>query len=712
MNHKKLPARPPALLLVLPLLSPVMAAEPPATTELAEILVTGTLREQPLHEVAASVTVLDAQTLREAGQQHFQDVLGLVPNLNWAAGSSRPRYFQIRGIGEREQYEGAPNPSVGFLIDDIDFSGLGMPATLFDVGRIEVLRGPQGTRYGANALAGLIVVRGNDPQPESGYALEASGGNFGQRSFGASATGPAAALNSAWRVAVHKYQSDGFIDNAALGRNDTNARDELTARVKWRTWLGESGTLDFTYLHADIDNGYDAWSLDNTRVTHSDEPGVDRQRANAASLRLENQVRGGNTLTAIAGYGHSKTAYGFDYDWGSPAFWQPYVYDGSEHWDRTRSTASAELRLASPQAQGDGAAWLLGAYALRLKEDGRYSSNGNYEDPFDPAWNWSDDRLIDDRYRATNLALFGQLDGAFAQVWRWSAGLRVEQRRARYRDAGEANGTPQTSDFRARNRMLGGQLSLSRDLGDATSVYALVSRGFKAGGFNLGGVADDLRRFGPEYLWNLESGVKTLLPGGRGHADVAVFYQRRKDQQVRSGRQLVGGGPYEFVTLNLPSGYSAGVEASMHYQLLPQLTVGGSLGLLRSRSGPVINRDGDPVPSRENAHAPQYTASLNATWRHPSGFFVRADATAMDDFYFDVPTDHDQQSRAHALAHFKVGFERGQWQVHGWLRNAFDKQYAVRGFHFGNDPRIGWDDRLYLQYGDPRQFGVSASVSF
>src|SRR5690606_16037664 len=251
----------------------------------------------------------DAQTLREAGQQHFQDVLGLVPNLNWAAGTSRPRYFQIRGIGEREQYEGAPNPSVGFLIDDIDFSGLGMPATLFDVGRIEVLRGPQGTRYGANALAGLIVVRGNDPELEPGYALEASGGNFGQRAVGASATGPVAALNSAWRVAVHKHQSDGFIDNAALGRDDTNARDELSARVKWRTWLGESGRLDFTYLHADIDNGYDAWSLDNTRVTQSDEPGIDRQRANAASLRLENQVRGGNTLTAIAGYGHSKTAY-------------------------------------------------------------------------------------------------------------------------------------------------------------------------------------------------------------------------------------------------------------------------------------------------------------------------------------------------------------------------------------------------------------------
>ena len=131
--------------------------------ELDEIVVTATLRQQPLVEAPASVSVLDSSTLSQAGRQHFEDVLALVPNLHWAGGTSRPRYFQIRGIGEREQYEGAPNPSVGFLIDDIDFSGVGMPATLFDVGRIEVLRGPQGTRYGANALAGLIVVRGNEP---------------------------------------------------------------------------------------------------------------------------------------------------------------------------------------------------------------------------------------------------------------------------------------------------------------------------------------------------------------------------------------------------------------------------------------------------------------------------------------------------------------------------------------------------------------------
>src|SRR5271156_2584569 len=137
-----------------------------ADDTLEEIVVTASLRSTSVAELPESVTVIDRDTLRAAGVQHFEDVLSLITDLNWAAGTSRPRFFQLRGIGEVEQYQGAPNPSVGFLIDDIDFSGVGMPATLFDVQEIQVLRGPQGTTYGANALAGLISVRTNDPGTE------------------------------------------------------------------------------------------------------------------------------------------------------------------------------------------------------------------------------------------------------------------------------------------------------------------------------------------------------------------------------------------------------------------------------------------------------------------------------------------------------------------------------------------------------------------
>src|SRR4029077_459132 len=103
-------------------------------------LVTAGLRDTTVSELPQSVTVLDESALQSAGVQHFEDVISLIPNLSWASGTSRPRFFLMRGIGEVEQYQGAPNPSVGFLIDDIDFSGIGMPATLFDTKQVEVLR--------------------------------------------------------------------------------------------------------------------------------------------------------------------------------------------------------------------------------------------------------------------------------------------------------------------------------------------------------------------------------------------------------------------------------------------------------------------------------------------------------------------------------------------------------------------------------------------
>ena len=91
--------------------------------KLDEIIVTATLRSVSLEELPGSASVLNDRALHDAGQQHFEDVLPLVPNLNWAGDTSRPRYFQIRGIGELQQYQGAPNPSVGLLLDAIDFSG-------------------------------------------------------------------------------------------------------------------------------------------------------------------------------------------------------------------------------------------------------------------------------------------------------------------------------------------------------------------------------------------------------------------------------------------------------------------------------------------------------------------------------------------------------------------------------------------------------------
>src|SRR5688572_2447147 len=238
------------------------AAEPP----LDEVVVTAELRDRELRHLPASATVLDAHTLEIAGVQHFQDVLALVPNLNWSAGTSRPRFFQLRGIGELEQWQGAPNPSVGLLIDGIDFSGVGMPATLADVDRIEVLRGPQGTAYGANALAGLIAVNTRAPRRDPELGADVTLGDYGTRGATGVLGGPIGDGEAAWRLVAGNYRSDGFRRNSFLRRDDTNGYEESSARLRMSGQPLAVLHADFTAMWVDLDNGYDAFALDNSRV--------------------------------------------------------------------------------------------------------------------------------------------------------------------------------------------------------------------------------------------------------------------------------------------------------------------------------------------------------------------------------------------------------------------------------------------------------------
>src|SRR5688572_26248417 len=155
-----------------------------------EIVVTADFRESRLEDLPLSVSVLDKAELEATTQQHFEEAIRRIPNLNLSGEGSRARYFQLRGVGELEQYDGAPNPSIGFIVDDIDFSGLGSIATLFDIDRVEVLRGPQGTRYGANALGGLVYMRLQAPPADLAADFEATTGSDGTTALGAAVGGP------------------------------------------------------------------------------------------------------------------------------------------------------------------------------------------------------------------------------------------------------------------------------------------------------------------------------------------------------------------------------------------------------------------------------------------------------------------------------------------------------------------------------------------
>jgi len=711
-------------------------ADTAADTTLQEITVTATLRSAPAIDVPASVTVLDSQTLRDAGRTNFEDVLALVPNLNWSGDTSLPRYFQLRGIGELEQYQGAPNPSVGFLIDDIDFSGLGTAGTLYDLDQIDVLRGPQATRYGGNALAGLIYLRSAEPTPYFYSRVDLEGGDYGTHSEGGVLSGPIESLDSSFRLAAQHYYTDGYFRDIYLNRDDTNKEDELTLRGKWLYKPSDALDVELTVLHVAINNGYDAFTIDNSRNTESDQPGVDSQHSTGVSLKghyLPNDTLG---LTVIATYADSIIKYSYDGDWGNPTLWAPLaaVYQYSEIQNRDRTTKTVEVRLGTEANEGFG--WLVGVYGNELNESLSDLSLGIYQPlgtPIDPPDDQSDN-VIDSGYRARNLALYGELDGDVAAAWRWSIGLRGERWSARYlgtttdflgSNVGYTNAPVTvtqvegvtTASLAPSNNLWGGHASLTYKLDADQSFYGTLSRGYKAGGFNLSqGLLPNQLSFNPESDLNFEVGYKADLLEHRLKVNADIFYLERHDAQIKTSFQSDPTNPDDFVfyTGNAASGRNFGLESDIEWRVAERLTLGADLGLLQTHFEDFVQQgatgDSTAVVSRELPNAPHWQAALNATYRDPRGAFARIDVTGTGGYYFDLPPNQTT-SYPYALVNGKIGWETRRWSAYLSGRNLLNKRYPVKGFYFGDVPP-DFNNQVFIQLGEPRTWLASVSVKF
>jgi outer membrane receptor protein involved in Fe transport len=286
---------------------------------------------------------------------------------------------------------------------------------------------------------------------------------------------------------------------------------------------------------------------------------------------------------------------------------------------------------------------------------------------------------------------------------RLSFGLRVERRKTDYIDtAGLQAGPTET--------MSGGELTLSHAHSDTTSSFVSIAKGYKAGGFNLGIVPDGRREFSEEQLWNIEAGIKSSWLENGLKVSASLFVNRRDNQQVRTSFQLVPNDPASFVffTDNAAQGKTYGFESDIRWFVGEAWELYANIGLLAATFDEFVTPQVD-LSGRDQAHAPGHTLAAGASYRHAGGFSARVDVSARDSFYFDV--SHDQKSKAYELVNARVGFDAGSWTTHIWVRNLFDRSYAVRGFFFGNEPP-DFPNTLYTRLGDPRQVGVTFEKKF
>ncbi len=704
--------------------SPDPAADNTTPVQLERVLVTADLWATPAEEIAASVSVYGGETLAAGGVRHFGDLAGQIPNLTFTGGSSRPRYFQIRGIGENSQFEGeTPDSSVRFLVDDLDFTGLGAVGSTFDVRQAEVLRGPQAGAFGANAAGGVIRLVTREPTPEwTGY-VEGSAGEDNLREVGLAAGGPLVKNDPRklmFRLAVQRHESDGFRRNAFLDR-DTNARDELSTRLKITWNPGAAWRWDATVFFADVDNGYDEFALDNNgRFTFSDQPGRDTQESLAGSLRGVYSGFTDTTFTTVTSATGTDSRYSYDADWTA---WRDVApinttdgYSGFEDIARQRDTFGQELRLDSVPEQG-GVAWIhrwtLGAYFSLADEATRYVSD--YAEA-----GYAEQTRLDAGYRAENAALFGQLAHDLDARNRVIAGLRVED----VRQEGGIRGTTTDSfggtagnafapDYQA--SLFGGKVTFEHDLAASRLLYASVARGYRGGGINLDRrivPGTDPLGFETETLWSYEAGLRSRWLENRLFGGLAVFYTDRSNTQFRNA--VGAGNNYRFFTDNGGDAAIYGLEAEVEYHLAEDLVAYGSAALMHSSfetfrySSPgTLPEQGGRLPN-----TPDHGFTVGLRYQPAKGAFGRLELVTRDSYLESL--GHDEERSASEVVNASVGYSWARWRVTLWARNLLDEGYEKRVFRFANTP-AAWNagvDSRYTSEADPRQVGVTAGYGF
>jgi outer membrane receptor protein involved in Fe transport len=668
------------------------------SADIERISIKGDFRKSSVQQISGSLAVVSELDAKRQSSQHLDDLLQQIGNVNFAAGASRGRHLQVRGIGERSEFVDTINPSVGLLVDGIDYSLLGLPS-LLDLQQLEVFRGPEATRFGANAMAGMLNFVSQDPQFERETKLAATLANYHSSQLSL-IHNDKISDTVAYRVAAEHQSSDGFIQNQYLHRKDTNNIDETHLHGKVRVVAADTLTLDVLLNWHDVDNGYDAFSLDRNRVTLSDQPGQDQQDIKAGAFKASYTgwtVADSHTQLSLL---DAKSDYGFDEDWSFQII-HPWAYSTTDQYLRDRKSQSIDQRWLAK----DGG-WVSGFYASSQRTD----LTRNYADNFAKTVSRFQSEL-----KRTNLAWYGEYQQQLATDVTLTAGVRAERYNDDYQDS---NLIVQHGD----DWMWGGKLSLDYQLAPQALIYGLASRGYKVGGVNgealakavdpeFADIAAQLQQrptFGPEALWNTEFGVKASTAEQQLVSRVAAFYMWRDDMQVNSwinrGTKFIG------FLANAGSGRNYGLEMENRLQINPALVLFANASLLHSEIRDFVNDKGVDMTGREQAHAPQQQFSLALEWLATDAVTVHGGVQHKAAYYYS--DSHQARSDNMNLLNLKVSYQLDELELAIWSRNALNEEYGVRGFYFGNDPRDEYEDHVYEQFGEPRRIGVSASYQF
>ena len=745
-----------------------------AEEALEEVVVTAQRQSERLQDVPIAITALSGAELAARGVRQAGDITADVPNmlLNSPYGPEAQPTFTLRGVTTQDFSENQSSP-VAMYVDEVYKSvGAVQALQLYDLDRVEVLRGPQGTLYGKNATGGAVSFYTANPSLSAtdGY-VTAGFGNYSDYSVRAAAGTPLIDNALSVRAAFMYEKRDGWVHSVVPGVEPLNGVDAIAGRLSLLS--KPTDTLTATLKVAVSKSGgtpYGAHAINNDPAVtgftgnigwfdNGAKYAVDKEiRNDNVSLKLEWKFAPHATLTSISGFDYGRWYEKSD-DGGLPITAR---LDDPNTYFSSVNAFSQEIRVASHDTGALG--WLAGLYYGRESVHATVQFHffdgylGTFVLPsgatlfgFDEYNNFDQIKVSKAAFFNTTFSLtptvtlragarFTRDDISIDNFYALEGGLTAAS--AGFAPDGGTTLWTQTIPFSSTASYNQYSTSLSPQAGvnptltqnnnnvsvkagadwkptDEVLVYVSFSQGYRGAAFNgqAFNAPAELNFAAPEKLNSYEIGMKSALWSHRAEFNVAAFHYDYRNQQFLDAFALPGGAGTGFHTVNAPKSRVDGAEFELRARATQDLELRAGLGLLSSKYVE-LTLHGVDLSGNRLIQAPNYNASVGVDWRFAhlaaGDFRAMVDANFYGKQFFDAPNTERIAQDSYGVGNARVSFESASkpgFAVGAWIKNITNRQYLAYGLA-QRDPSQGGLGFDYALVGEPRTYGGDVSYRF
>lgn len=654
-------------------------------------------RPEKPQNIPISLTILNRQEIEDAQVNSIRSVAVNTPNVYATTNDRLFNFYSVRGLGNSNFFV---RDSTAFYIDDVpyEYAHQFFSGVLFDLERVEVLRGPQNTLYGRNSQAGVVNIISRPPANRPEYGLNFGYGNFNQREVGVSLSDAIIPDRLAFRLAGTYLARDAFTENTLLNRG-ANPQSSLAGRANLLWTPSKEWSVSFNATGTGTNDGDTVYVPSTQRdryTTQLNFPGGSQLSVNTQALKV---AYDGPALsfTSVTARNGTNLNYNYDGDYTADDLIRSTLTLNSTIW-------SQEFRLQSPKT-ADRFQWILGGFFQSRSFDLDPLSNTSTPLAELTFGSPAGKNSLIAKFDQKTYAVFGQIDFKPVKPLTLTAGLRYESsKESLNRDnefqspTGEIIPDPATRlrNTEANDDVVLPRLAIAYRFTPNVSVYGSASRGYKPPTQNYTATSDRLLSVNAEKSWNYEVGLKSTWFDNRLTANFTAFQNNVDDYQV-----VLTGASGFFQDIANAKVSVRGVEFELNAKPIKGVEIIAGVGTANAKYDSYINPfTGDNFNGKRPIFSPDYTFNLALQYRSPGGFFSRLEAQGFGTVFFNDANTVKQAPVT--LVNARVGYEWKNYGLYFYVNNVLDKEYVNQAF----------GDPVLVAYGDRRLFGFQMRAKF